>query len=55
MQKTQEMQLRSLGREGPLEEGTATHSSIFENPMNRGTWQAAVHRVAPDLDTTEAI
>ena len=29
MQKTQEMQARSLGWEGPLEEGMATHSSIL--------------------------
>ena len=27
----------------------------LENPMNRGTWQSAVHRVAQDLDTTEAV
>ena len=28
----------------------ATHSGILalENPMDRGAWQAAVHRVAPD-------
>ena len=37
-----------LGREDPLEEGMATHSSILalENPMDRGVWQATVHRVA---------
>ena len=29
MQETQEMQVQSLGWEGPLEEKTATHSSIF--------------------------
>ena len=29
MQETQETQFRSLGWEGPLEEGTATHSSIL--------------------------
>ena len=29
MQKTQEMQVRSLGQEEPLEEGVATHSSIL--------------------------
>ena len=29
MQKTQEMQVRSLGQEDPLEEETATHSSIL--------------------------
>ena len=30
MQETQETQVRSLGQEDPLEEGTATHSSILE-------------------------
>ena len=29
MQETQEMQVRSLGKEDPLEEGMATHSSIL--------------------------
>ena len=29
MQETQEMWVRSLGQEEPLEEGIATHSSIF--------------------------
>ena len=29
MQETQEMQIRSLGREDPLEEGMAIHSSIL--------------------------
>ena len=29
MQETQEMQVRSWGREDPLEEGMATHSSIL--------------------------
>ena len=39
--------LRSLGWEDPLEEGTATHSSILARriPMDREAWQAAVHRV----------
>ena len=49
-----ETQVWSLGQEDPLEEGTATHScSCLENPMDRGAWQAAVHRV-PESDTTEA-
>ena len=29
MQESQEMQVQSLGREDPLEEGMATHSSIL--------------------------
>ena len=29
MQETQEMQVRSLGQEDPLEEGMATHSKIL--------------------------
>ena len=37
-----------LGWEDPLEEGMATHSSIllWRIPMDRGAWQAIVHRVA---------
>ena len=35
-----------LGQEDPLEEEMATHSSIcLENPMDRRTWWATVHRV----------
>ena len=35
-------------RKNPLEEGTATHSSILclENPMDKGAWRATVHGVA---------
>ena len=42
----QDMRVRSLGQEDPLEEGMATHSSIscLENPINKGVWQAKVHR-----------
>ena len=41
----------SLGWEDPLEEGMATHSSIlaWRIPMDRGAWQARVHRVAESL------
>ena len=44
----QETQVQSLGWEDPLEEGMAAHSSIlpWENPMNRGAWQATVHGIA---------
>ena len=35
----------SLGREDPLVKKMATHSSILENPMDRGAWWATVYRV----------
>ena len=45
---TQEMWVRSLGREDSLEEEMATHSRIlaWKNPMERGAWQAIVHGAA---------
>ena len=44
---TQETWVQSLGWEDPLEEGMATHSSIFAwiIPIERGAWWAIVHRV----------
>ena len=43
------------GSEDPLEEGMATHSSIFawRIPMDRGVWRATIHGVAKNRDTTE--
>ena len=43
----QETWARSWGREAPLEEGTATHSSIlgWRIPMDRVAWWATVHGV----------
>ena len=40
--------VRSLGWEDPLEEGMATHFSVlaWRIPIDRGTWQASVQRVA---------
>ena len=40
--------VQSLGQEGPLEEGMATHCSIlaWRIPMDRGAWQATVHEVS---------
>ena len=54
-QELQEMQLRSLDQEDPLEEGMATDSSIpaWRIPMDRGARRATVHGVAEELDTTE--
>ena len=45
-----------LGREDPLEEGTAIHPSIFawRIPIDRGAWWAAVHRVTKS-DMTERL
>ena len=46
MQEMQEPQVQSLGREDPLEEEMAIHSSIlaWNNPMDR-LWWATVHGV----------
>ena len=43
----QEMWVRSLGWDDPLEEGMATHASIltWRIPMDRGAGWAAVHGV----------
>jgi len=47
MQETQETQVQFLGREDPLEEEMATHSSILarKNPMDRGAWRGIVQRI----------
>ena len=44
----QETRVQSLGREDPLEEEMATHSSIlaWRIPMDRRAWQVTVHGVA---------
>ena len=46
--------IQSLGLEDPLEEGMATHSSIFawRIPMDRGAWRATA-RGAAESDMTE--
>ena len=45
MQKTW---VQFLGQEDPLERKMATHSSLlaWENPVDRGAWQATVHVVS---------
>ena len=50
----QEMQVRSLSREDPLEREGATHSSIlaWEIPQ---TEEPGVHGVAEELDMTELL
>ena len=48
MQERQETQVQFLGQENPLEEDTATHSSIlsWRITRDRGVWWTTVHRVA---------
>ena len=48
MFETQEMQVRSLDWEDLPEEenGNPLQHSCLENPVDRGGWQATVHRVA---------
>ena len=54
-QETQEMRVWSLSQEDPLEEGMATHSSIFawRIPMDRGAWQANSPLGPKESDMTE--
>jgi len=44
----QEIRVQFLGREDPLEEGMAIHSSIlaWRIPIDREAWWATVHGVA---------
>ena len=52
----QQIQDRSLGREGPLEKGMATHSAFLpENSVDRGAWRAVVHGGGKVLDMTEQL
>ena len=47
MQETKEMQIRSLGGEDPLRgRGIPLQYSCLENPVDRGAWWAAAHRIA---------
>ena len=43
----QETRVRSLGQEDPLEEGIGNplQYSCLENLMDRGVWQAIIHRI----------
>ena len=48
----QETQVQSLGQEDSLEKEMSTHSSILENPMDRGAWWTIVHGVTRESDKT---
>ena len=47
--------VQSLGREDPLEEGMATHSSIlaWRTPMGKGAWPATT--MGSELDISEQL
>ena len=53
----QETRVRSLGREDPLGEEMATHSSnlAWRIPMDRGYWRATVHEATKEVDMTEQL
>ena len=42
------------GRSPGRGQGNPLQYSCLENPIDRGVWRAAVHRVHKELDTTEA-
>ena len=48
----QETQVQSLGQEDSLEKEMLSHSSILENPMDRGAWWTIVHGVTRESDKT---
>ena len=52
-----EIQIQSLGWVDLLEEGMATLSSIlaWKIPMDRGAWQATVHRVTKSRTQLERL
>ena len=54
---TWEICVQSLGREDPLEEGMASHSSIlaWRVPVDRGAWRAAAHGGHKESDTPEPL
>ena len=52
--QSQETQVQVLGQEDPLEQEMVTNSVIlaWENPMDRGPWQAIAYRGFKELETT---
>ena len=55
MQETQEMLVRSLGQEDPLQKeiaGNPLQYSCLGNAMDKGAWWVTVHGVAKELDMT---
>jgi len=54
MQETKETWVRSLGQEDPLEEGTATHSSILAWRIPWTKEPSGLQSIGPQTDTMEA-
>ena len=46
--------VQSLGQEDSLEKEMALQYSCLENAMDRRVWQATVHGVSKESNTTEA-
>ena len=46
-----------MGCEDSLEKEVAIHSSILpgKNPLDRGAWQATIHGVTKESDTTQRL
>ena len=53
MQETKEMRVPSLGQENPLEEGTATHSSILAWRIPRTEESGELQSTGSESDMTE--
>ena len=53
----QETWVQFLGQEDPLvkENSNTPQYPHLGNPMDRGAWQATVHGVTKELDTTEQL
>ena len=49
----QEIQVQFLGRSPGEGNGNPLQYSCLGNPMDRGDWQATVHGVTKELDTTK--
>ena len=55
MQEAQEMEVRSLGQEDPLQRGNLLQYSCLENPMDRATSLAGYSYRVTESDTTERL
>ena len=47
--------ISGLGRCPGEENGNPLHYSCLENPTDRGAWQAVIHEVIKEQDTTEEL